>query len=55
MKHLTERGVMGASLFYEPPFTDLTLRGPKGLLGSAQVSGLVDVLEGVRRSEAETD
>ena len=46
--HLTEQGVMEASLLYESPFTDLTPRGPDGLFISAQVDELMGVLDRVR-------
>jgi type I restriction enzyme R subunit len=48
VNHLTEHGVMEASLLYESPFTDLTPRGPDGLFTSAQVDELMVVLAGVR-------
>jgi type I restriction enzyme R subunit len=48
VEHLTEHGVMGASLLYESPFTDLTPRGPDGLFTSSQVDELLAVLGQVR-------
>jgi type I restriction enzyme R subunit len=46
--HLTEHGVMPASLLYESPFTDLYPRGPDGLFTSAEVEDLLEVLDRVR-------
>jgi len=48
VNHLTEHGLMDASLLYESPFTDLTPRGPDGLFTSAQVDELMGVLQRVR-------
>jgi len=47
--HLTERGVMDASRLYESPFTDINPQGPEGVFTSAQVDGLISVLDGIRR------
>jgi type I restriction enzyme R subunit len=47
VNHLTEHGVMDASLLYESPFTDLTPQGPDGLFTSAQVEELMAVLQRV--------
>lgn len=46
--HLTEHGVMPASLLYESPFTDLSPSGPEGLFTMDQVGQLVEVLDRVR-------
>lgn len=48
VNHLTEHGVMEASLLYESPFTDLTPQGPDSLFTSAQVDELVAILGRVR-------
>jgi type I restriction enzyme, R subunit len=48
INHLTERGVMSASLLYESPFTDVSPLGPDGLFESAQVDDLVAILDAVR-------
>ena len=46
--HLTEHGVMSASLLYESPFTDVTPRGPDGLFTSPQLHELLAILDEVR-------
>ena len=46
--HLTEHGMMDASLLYESPFTDLTPHGPDGLFTSTQVDELMAVLARVK-------
>jgi type I restriction enzyme R subunit len=48
VNHLTEHGVMPASLLYESPFTDLTPHGPDGLFSSELVDELMGVLDDVR-------
>lgn len=48
--HLTEHGIMDASLLYESPFTDLTPRGPDELFTSGQLDELLAVLEKVHAS-----
>lgn len=46
--HLTDHGVMSASLLYESPFVDVSPRGPEGLFTSGQVEELVEALDRVR-------
>jgi type I restriction enzyme R subunit len=46
--HLTEHGVMGASLLYESPFTDVTPTGPDALFTASQLDELLAVLDQVR-------
>jgi type I restriction enzyme R subunit len=48
VNHLTEHGVMDASLLYESPFTDITPKGPDGLFPSVQVDELLFLLSLVR-------
>lgn len=50
MNHLTEYGVIDATLLYESPFTDLTPRGPDGLFTSKQVDELLAVIGRVHRT-----
>jgi len=50
VNHLTEHGVMEATLLYESPFTDITPKGPDDLFTSSQVDELVAVLEGVKQT-----
>jgi len=48
VEHLTEHGVMGASLLYESPFTDITPRGPDELFTESQLDELLAVLDQIR-------
>jgi len=48
VEHLTEHGVMGASLLYESPFTDITPRGPDELFTASQLDELLAVLDQIR-------
>jgi type I restriction enzyme, R subunit len=48
VNHLTEHGIMDASLLYESPFTDITPQGPEALFTSTQLDDLVAALERVR-------
>ena len=48
--HLTEHGVMDASLLYETPFTDLAPRGPESLFSAAHVEELIAILERVKEA-----
>jgi len=46
--HLTENGVMDASMLYESTFTDLTPRGPDGLFKTEEADQLVAILHEVQ-------
>lgn len=48
INHLTEHGIMSASLLYESPFTDIAPRGPDDLFTSDQIDCLVTVLDHIR-------
>jgi len=48
VNHLTEHGVMEASLLYESPFTDITPHGPDGLFPSIHVEELLQLLSSIR-------
>jgi type I restriction enzyme, R subunit len=48
VNHLTEHGVMDASLLYESPFTDIAPHGPEGIFTARQVNELVSILSGIR-------
>ncbi len=48
VNHLTEHGVMEASLLYESPFTDISPHGPEGVFSLAQVDQLIEILQRVR-------
>jgi len=48
VEHLTEHGLMDASLLYESPFTDLNPQGPEGVFNSTQIDELVALLSEVR-------
>jgi type I restriction enzyme R subunit len=50
INHLTEQGVLDAARLYEPPFTDVTPRGPEGLFTSKEVQLLMDALKRVRQT-----
>lgn len=52
VNHLTEHGVMEASLLYESPFTDISPHGPEGVFTSVQVDELISLLNAVRERAA---
>ncbi len=48
VEHLTEHGVMDASLLYESPFTDITPKGPDGIFNPTQIDELFLILQQVQ-------
>lgn len=48
LQGLTSRGVMEPAMLYEPPFTDLTPRGPDELFDNSSLDELVRVIDSVR-------
>jgi type I restriction enzyme R subunit len=52
VNHLTQRGVMGAALLYEAPFTDFAPHGPEGLFSEDEIDQLVGILDSVRAAAA---
>lgn len=48
IEHLTEHGIMDASLLYESPFTDINPLGPEGIFNSEQVNEIIKLLDEVR-------
>lgn len=48
VEHLTEHGVMDASLLYESPFTDITPKGPDGIFNPTQIDELFIILQQVQ-------
>lgn len=45
---LTSNGVVEPARLYEPPYTDLTARGPEALFSTEQVDNIVHILDAVR-------
>lgn len=50
--HLTEHGVMEASLLYESPFTDVAPQGPDALFTFEEVDELLNVLRKLKATAA---
>lgn len=48
--HLTEHGIMDATILYESPFTDIASRGPEDIFAAAEITELVKMLEDVRET-----
>jgi type I restriction enzyme R subunit len=52
---LTTNGVVEPARLYEPPYTDLTARGPEALFSEQQVNNIVSILDAVRANAAPDD
>jgi len=50
--HLTQTGAMAPSRLYESPFTDFDPMGVAGVFGDADTSGIISILDEVRRRAA---
>jgi type I restriction enzyme R subunit len=50
VNHLTEQGVMSASLLYESPFTDLAPTGPDGLFSAPHLEQSLAALSQIEAS-----
>lgn len=48
VNHLTENGIMDASLLYESPFTDIVPQGPEAIFSPIQIESIVSALGRVR-------
>lgn len=48
VQYLTENGTMDAARLYESPFTDISQQGPEAVFPVAQVTELMQVLDGIR-------
>jgi type I restriction enzyme, R subunit len=48
INHLTEHGVMDATLLYESRFTDLTPQGLEGIFSSSEMDALIAALDQIR-------
>ena len=48
VNHLTENGIMDASLLYESPFTDIVPQGPEAIFSPIQIDNLVSALVRVK-------
>jgi type I restriction enzyme R subunit len=47
---LTSNGVVEPARLYEPPYTDLTARGPEALFSAEQVDNIVSILDAVKQN-----